>query len=121
MHAKDAALPHGAGHQNLAAVDLSDMLHDGQSQAGSPMFTAAGFIDPVEPFKQPGQIFFRNPNPFIAHPDDDLLSLADGVEPYGAAWLAVVDRVVEQIDDGLLDQWSVDGDPEVGIASRADC
>ena len=57
MDFKNTALAECAFHTDGTAVGLGDMIDDGEPQTGTAELPAPGFIDTVEPFKQPRQMF----------------------------------------------------------------
>ena len=54
----------------FAGVGLDDMLDDGETESGAAEIARARLVDPVEPFGESRQIFFRNSRAAIR--DDDL-------------------------------------------------
>jgi hypothetical protein len=88
-----------------AAMGLHDVLNDGKPQSRAPQFTAAGAVDPVESLKQPRQVFGLDAAALIDDGNGDFQGRLLRDDADGAAWLAVFDGVVEEIDDSLLEQW----------------
>ena len=54
MQGESAAFSQFALHGHTAAVGLSDVLDDGQTQAGATELAAARLVHPVELFEPPG-------------------------------------------------------------------
>lgn len=46
--------------RDFAFMELDGVFHDGEAKPGASLGTGPAFIDPVEPFKNTGQVFFRN-------------------------------------------------------------
>jgi hypothetical protein len=89
------------------------MLDDGQPQSGAADLAAAAGIDPVKPFKDPGQVFRGNTGSAVPHPDEDLGSRALGLHLNSAARLAEFNGIVHQIHQGLFQEGWIDLSPEI--------
>ena len=64
-----AALSGAAFDGHVSAVDLGDVLDDGQSQAGAAELATAALVDDVEPFENPPEVFPGNAGPFVDAPE----------------------------------------------------
>ena len=60
---------------DLAVVHVQDLPGNGKTQAGAAGLTGAGFVHPVEPFKQVGQVLFRDADAVVRNGDVQLLLL----------------------------------------------
>lgn len=56
-------------HCHLAAKQLGKVLHNGQTKTCSSNFPGPGFVDPVEPFEDPGMMVGGNADSGIADGD----------------------------------------------------
>ena len=54
---------------HLSPMCFNDIFNDGQPQAGAAHFPGSGFVDAIKPFKDPGQIIFRDADAGIRHRD----------------------------------------------------
>ena len=83
---------------DAAAVELGDMFHNCQTEAGAPnAIVAARFVDAVEALKNARQLVFGNPNSIVAHAQDDFLVALPGNQPNFAMLTRIFHGVVEQI------------------------
>src|SRR5450756_2054468 len=112
MDPESAPLAESALHGDAAPVSLSDVLDDRQTEPGAAEVAAARLVDPIEALEEPGQVLARHADTVVAHADvdlapDDLCRHLDHT-----ACGTVLDRVVDEIHHGLLEQRRVDGDGE---------
>ena len=55
-----------------AAVELDDVFHDAEAEAGAAAFAGAAFIDAVEALENMGEIFFGDTRPVVDDRADDV-------------------------------------------------
>ncbi len=60
MKGEGASFAGDAFDRDISAVDLGDVLDDGQTQAGPAELAAAAFVHHVESFKDPRKMLGRN-------------------------------------------------------------
>ena len=87
-------------------VQIDEMLHDGQPQAGSSGTAGPRFVHPVKTLENARQIFFRDADPRIADDDANLLvfpAFAQNcdIDADSAAFLRVTDRIGQQVHENL--------------------
>src|SRR5262249_4490351 len=108
MQCKGASLLHRAGDQHLPAMHPRDVLHDREPETCPAALTTACLIDTVKTLKDPIEVVVRNADPLITHVDDQHSVVLACAHPDATLRVAVGNGVLEQIDDGLLEQGSVD-------------
>src|ERR1700751_734551 len=80
-----------------AAVQLNNMLHDREPEAGSAKFAAPRLVRPVESLEDPGQIFPADASPTVAYGKDDFAILAFPRQADGPAVTRIFHRIIEKI------------------------
>jgi hypothetical protein len=108
VHRKGTSLAHRAGNQHLSAMHLRDVLHDSESQTCPAALTTARLINTVKTLKDTIELVVRNADPLITHVDDEHVVVLACAHPDATVGIAVGNSILEQVDDGLLEQWSVD-------------
>ena len=71
---------------------------------GAAQLAAAGLVDPIESLEQPRQVLGRDAAAVVHHANHGLFAVAAAVDADAGPRLAVLDGVVDQIDDRLLQQ-----------------
>ena len=100
------------------AMGADDVLDDGQAQAGPAEFAAACLVDAVEAFEQAAAGVWRRCRtlrPGRGSRPDRLRWRPRRGQPRGRA---VLDRVVDQVDDGLFDERRIGPDHQVVRAGQ---
>jgi hypothetical protein len=98
-----------ARDRHTAAVEVDELLDQGETYPGALVAPRAGALDPVESLEEPRQLARRDPRPGVAHLELDVLL----VQPYpnrDRAGEGELDRVREEIEDNLLPHVAVDVD-----------
>ena len=83
-------------------MDLRDVFDDREPEPCPPLISAPGFIDSVKPFEQSWQVFLCDADALIAHRNDHSAGVGLRFEPDRTAGLAVVDGVIEKVDQCLF-------------------
>src|SRR5665647_2905485 len=102
MDAEGATASEYAVDRDAAAVDLGDVLDDREAEASPAEVAAASLVDAVEALEEPRQVLARDPLPLVGDAHDDLVAALLERDDDGAALGAVLHRVVDEVDDGLL-------------------
>ena len=100
-------------------MHLGNMLHDRKPQACAPTLTTAGFINAIETLKNTIKMVVGNADPLIAYVDDQHGVVLARTHPDITVRITVGNRIIEQIDEGLLQEWGVDRGPEFRLTERA--
>ena len=108
IEGEGAALSQLAVDGDIAAVGLGDMFDDGQPQAGAAELAAARLVHPVEPFEQTGEMLFGDAHALVLEADLDFIVHGQRLDLDGAFGRAVLDRIVQQVHRGLLQQGGID-------------
>src|SRR5438128_615960 len=108
IHCKGAALAHRAGDRHLPAMHLRDVLHDSESETCTAALAAACLIDTVKTLKDTIEVVVWNADPLITHVDDQHIVVLACAHPDVTVRIAIGNGILEQVDDGLLEEWSVD-------------
>ncbi len=96
---------------NGAAVELDDLLGDGQAQPGAAVVGGPARVQTREALERPRPVLGRDPRPLVAHPQPDALSPGRGRQHHQPSGGAVPHRVVQQVGEDLREQ--------VGIGAHA--
>ena len=107
MQRKGAAFFQFALYRHIAAVSLGDVFDDGQAQAGAAELATARLVHPVEPFEQPGEVFFGDAHALVGESDLDLIGHGQRLDIENAFFRAVLDRIVQQVHGGLFQQGGI--------------
>ena len=107
----------GAGRaldRQMPLMAAQDVLDDGQAQAGAAQAARAAALDAVEPLGEPRQMLLGDARPLIRdiHLHDGAAgrrpgvgrggSQRDGADPDRVALATILDRVVDQVDEQLM-------------------
>src|SRR6266478_5815254 len=65
---------------DAAAVQLGDMFHNRQPEAGAAELTAAGLVRAIKSFKNSRQIFLTNSDAIVAHAEHGLIAAPRGLQ-----------------------------------------
>jgi hypothetical protein len=79
------------------------VLHDGEPEACAAQCPRAGLVHPVEALEDAAQIGWRDSDAGVPHPHCKQVGVALDGYVYAAARIGVFDRVVEQVEQDLLD------------------
>jgi len=93
-------------------MHFDELLDDRQTDAQAALSAGRRMVDLVEEIKRLRQLFWRDADSGILDPDDDVGALIQRRRPYGAAILAVLGGVVQQVDDDLLETGEISIDPK---------
>ncbi len=105
LNRKSTAFTRRALHLDLSLVGLHDMFDDRQPQSGPPQLATACLVDPVKTLEQAGQMFARDTAALILDRDGQLTSgPIDSRNLDVLIRFAVLDRIVEQVDQCLFQQ-----------------
>ena len=91
-------------------MQLHDGLDDSEAEAGSAGFAAARLVHPVEALENPLDMPGGNAAAVVDDRQHRFVALAEQLDADFALLAAVLDRVVDQIDDRLFNQLRVDAD-----------
>ena len=84
------------------------VFHNRQSKPRPAEFAAPRLINTVETFKNPFLMLFRNPDSMIKHVNAEQVAAAPFHRNFDfGIFIAVFDRVVDQVDDRLLQKLGV--------------
>src|SRR5207302_11302124 len=103
---KRAALAGRALHPDPPAVHLDQPARDRQPQPGTLVLAADPALTLLEAFEDALGVFRRHADAGIADADAQLRSLAFGRDAH-AAGLRELDRVAQQVQENLLQLWSI--------------
>ena len=93
----------------MATVRLRDVLDDGESEARPTEVAAARLVDAIEALEQPRDVLSGDARPLVVHADHDLAADHVHGDDDGAPVRAVLHRVVDEVDDRLLEEGRVHG------------
>src|SRR6185369_10419727 len=85
-----------------AAVQLDDMLDDGQPESGAPFLAASAGIDPVETLEESRNTGSGDARAGVSDRNADELILFNCLDRDAPALRRVLDGIVQQIDQHLL-------------------
>src|SRR6185369_2933830 len=85
-----------------AAVQLDDMLDDGQAESGAPFLAASAGIDPVETLEESRNTGSGDARAGVTDRNADELILFNCLDRDVPALRRVLDGIVQQIDQHLL-------------------
>jgi len=108
MQRKGASLAHRAGDRYLSAMHLRDVLHDSEPETCTAALATARLINTVKTLKDTIEVVVRNADTLITHVDDQHVVVLACAHPDATVRIAVGNGILKQIDDGLLEEWSVD-------------
>lgn len=92
-----------------ALMELGDVFDDAESEAGAADGAAAGFVHPVKALKEAGVVLGGNAGSLILDFNDRALVLLKGFQGDGGFGMGVFDRVLDEIEHGLLKERGVQG------------
>lgn len=84
------------------------MFDDGEAEARSTLLTASAFIDAVEAFEEPRNVFIFNSVALIFYRKNRFARFGIGVDGDRAARFTVFHGVADEIDERLFDDRGVD-------------
>ena len=87
-----------------AVVELGDVFDDAEAEAGAADGAAAGFVDPVEAFEEAGVVLRGDAGAVVLDFDHGVVALLVGFEGDGGFGVGVFDRILDEIEDGLLEE-----------------
>ena len=97
---RDAGPPAGfTVNSDVRAVYFSDVFYDSKSKAGSASFAGPAFIDPVESFKDPLLLIFRNAYAGVLYREERVVAFLTGPDQDGAVLTVVLDGIVDEVFD----------------------
>src|SRR5262249_61067567 len=102
------ARAHRVGTCPRPAMPLGDVLHDREPQPRATALAATGLIDAIETLEDPLEVVMRNANALVAHGDDQPIVFLLRRHPDMTPRIAVGNSILEQIDQGLFEQWGID-------------
>ena len=105
---KRTALAHRAGYRHLTAVHLGDVLDDRESQTSPTTLATAGLIDAIKTLKDTIKMVVWNTDTLIPDIDDEHGVFLADVHPDAAVRIAVGNGIIEEIDERLFKEGSVD-------------
>ncbi len=80
-----------------AAVRQHDVFCDRQPQSGAAGFAGAGFVDSIEAFKQPRQMFGRNTRTEILDIEFNRLAMGRAPRTMPASGSGIFQRIIHQV------------------------
>ena len=89
-------------------MGLRDVLDNRKAESSAAQLSAACLVYPVEPFKEPGQVFFFNAAALVSNIYLDFFGRLTSLHPDGASHSTVLDSIVKEVHDGLLKKWCID-------------
>jgi hypothetical protein len=99
---------------DLSAVELHDVFDDGEAESGAAGFAGAGFIEAIEPFEDALQGIGREAGAVVLDLDVDGLGVGFGGGDGDVSGLAaVLDGVVDQVEEHLLKPVGIGSDAEL--------
>ena len=102
IDSKTSAHPFFALNLNPALVVLDNVFDNGKPEAGAALVPAPGFVHPVKPVENLGQVFLVNADPGVPDPDFHPLAGLLGLYGHFGLFRAVLDGIVHNVDQGLL-------------------
>ena len=117
---EQAALARLALHGDRAAVGLGDVLDDREPQPGAAHVAAAPLVHAVEPLEDARQVLALDAGSLVADLDDQRSVAQRRFHRHRLARLAVLHRVVHEVDERLFEQRHVDLRAERFLAAHAD-
>jgi hypothetical protein len=102
VYGKCTPLARGTFHRDIAPMGLDDMFDNGKTQSRAAQFTTPPFVDPVEPFKEPGEVFRSYAAPMIADFYGNFTLVFENFNLYGTPGLTVFNGIVKEIPHCLL-------------------
>ena len=90
-----------------ASVGKHDVLGDGKAQARAAGLTGAGFVDAIETFEQPREMFRGDSGSKILHTKFYAMRNRTGAEDDSSAGSAVLECIVNQVREDLMDGFAV--------------
>ena len=102
MDSEGGALANLRGHRDLASVEKSQVLHDGQSKAGAAHIPRPGAVDPIKALEQPLQMLCWNAVAVVLH--QNLVARSRLMRNRHCAILAAeFDAIVDQVGEHTLE------------------
>src|SRR5215207_7878533 len=92
---------------DLAVHRFDEMLHDREAEPGAAVLPRASRIDPIEAFEEARQMLARDARSVVRDPDEDLAVHVLRLDPNDARLLAVLDRVVDEVQHGALEAFAI--------------
>ena len=83
-------------------MGLDYVFDDGKSESCTTHVPASGFVHTVEAFKEAGHVFLLDAATMVGHADDDFRVNLSGLDLDRATFIAILDRIVKEINNGLL-------------------
>ena len=120
MDGEGAAPAQFTFHRYMPPVGLGDVFNDGKPQPGAAHVAAASLVDPIEPFKEPGEMLPGDAGALVLYPDDDVRARLMGGNLDGALRFTVFDGVVDEVDDSLFQQGWIHGSNSVAGTGMLD-
>ena len=102
MNGKRTSLSRGALDANSSPMSMGNVFNDSQSQTSAAEFTATGLVHHVKTLEYPIQVIFWNTATSVLYRDIDLVSLALDIDLNRFSFRTVLHRIVDQIDNRLL-------------------
>ena len=105
---KCTALAHRAYYRHLTTVHLGDVLDDRESQARPTALATAGLVDAIKTLKDTIKMVVGNADTLITDVDAEHGGFLAYVHPDAAVRIAVGNGIIEEIDERLFKEGSVD-------------
>src|SRR5690606_2056681 len=92
---------------NVLFMRFDNVLNDSQAKAGPADLAGSAFIRPVKPFKHAGKIFFLNAPPVVRYFYQYLVEEREDGDGCESTFFSVFYGIVCEVDQYLLDTFSI--------------